>query len=196
MAKYMEQAEKINWHDKVLEKTIFKLIPASVTPNDITIARFVMIPFVLWQLLLEHWPLALALFIITASTDMIDGSLARIRRQITEWGKIYDPLADKLLIGLVLVALVYKFTHPYLFIIIISLELILIAMTYLGIKYKVKRDIHANVWGKMKMVLQFIGVCFILFWLIFSIPYFITVAFYALVLSIFFAIISIVTYGI
>lgn len=192
----MSSAEKITLHDRLLEKTLLKLIPKSVDPNDITIARFIMTPFVLWQLLLEHWGTGLALFIITASTDMIDGSLARTRNKITEWGKIYDPLADKLLIGLVLVALVYKFTHPYLFIIIISLELILIAMTYIKMKYKITKDVHANGWGKTKMVLQFIGVSFILFWLIFSIPLFLTIAYYALVLSIFFAIISIVTYGI
>lgn len=187
---------KIYWADKILEKTILKLIPYKVSPNEITIARFILTPFVLWHIFYENWAIALILFAITASTDMIDGAMARTRNKITQWGQIYDPLADKLLIGLTLVALVYKFTHPYLFFTIISLELILIAMTYIGKKFKIKDEINSNVWGKIKMILQCFGIGFILLWLIFPLTTFITIAYALLVISVVFAVISIITYGI
>ncbi|MGB9077941.1 MAG: CDP-diacylglycerol--glycerol-3-phosphate 3-phosphatidyltransferase, partial [Terracidiphilus sp.] len=84
-------------------------------PNSITMSRIVMIPLFLWILspffqAQGHPALqescASILFILAASTDGLDGYLARKRGQITTMGMLLDPLADKLMVTSALVALV------------------------------------------------------------------------------------------
>jgi phosphatidylglycerophosphate synthase len=82
-----------------LAKTVLRLIPRSVQPNHLTIARFWLIPFVAYFLFFGNYRIGLFVFILTALTDGIDGALARTRGQITEWGRLYDPVADKLLVA-------------------------------------------------------------------------------------------------
>ncbi len=80
------------------------------TPNLITSLRLAMVPIVLW-LLLEFWTdpiirfLAMVILIIAASTDGLDGSIARKRGLITNLGKILDPIADKALLSGALIVL-------------------------------------------------------------------------------------------
>ena len=67
-------------------------------PNVLTMIRMALIP-VYWVLMigykLNYW--ALAVFVLAACTDMLDGFLARKYHQITDFGKLMDPLADKLM---------------------------------------------------------------------------------------------------
>src|SRR5579864_4053294 len=87
-------------------------------PNSLTILRIFFIPLLVAALVQEHvalhvrgllitneW-LALAIFLCAASTDLLDGYLARRWRQITTIGTLLDPIADKLLISSALIALV------------------------------------------------------------------------------------------
>ena len=79
--------------------------------NKITIARIFILPvFIIF--LLADFPysdyLAAMVFIIAASTDSMDGYIARRRNQVTNLGKFMDPLADKLLITSALIGLVEK----------------------------------------------------------------------------------------
>jgi cardiolipin synthase len=74
--------------------------------NVITVLRLVLIPFFYWALV---WggndTLALALFVVTASTDWLDGLIARRTGTVTKIGKVIDPLVDRLLIAAALVGL-------------------------------------------------------------------------------------------
>jgi CDP-diacylglycerol---glycerol-3-phosphate 3-phosphatidyltransferase len=77
--------------------------------NTITIARIILVPFVLVILLAEMENkeiIAFAIFIIAAVTDSLDGYVARKYKQVTALGKFLDPLADKLLVTATLIALV------------------------------------------------------------------------------------------
>jgi CDP-diacylglycerol--glycerol-3-phosphate 3-phosphatidyltransferase len=78
-------------------------------PNRITLARIVLVPIFLLILSVKikygHF-LAAAVFILAASTDGLDGYLARKRNQVTKLGKFMDPLADKLLVSAALISLV------------------------------------------------------------------------------------------
>ena len=78
-------------------------------PNALTVARILLVP-VLVILLLEATPngsiVAAAVFAIAAATDGLDGYLARRRKSITTFGKVMDPVADKLLIVAALIVLV------------------------------------------------------------------------------------------
>ena len=73
------------------------------TPNKLTIARVIMIPFFVAFLMYDiagsagKW-VALAIFIIASLTDTLDGYLARKYHLVTNFGKFMDPLADKLLV--------------------------------------------------------------------------------------------------
>lgn len=80
-------------------------------PNLITIARILLAPVFVFVLLQypaagahERW-IAVALFVLASATDGVDGALARKRNQVTDLGKLLDPIADKVLIGGALITL-------------------------------------------------------------------------------------------
>lgn len=78
-------------------------------PNGLTLARVVMVPLVVVALLSESrgaWVAAAVIFFVAASTDGLDGYFARSHGTETTFGKVMDPVADKLLIAAALVALV------------------------------------------------------------------------------------------
>lgn len=75
-------------------------------PNGLTLARLVLGPIVLVTLLSAGVRLSFCLFVIAMLTDLYDGYLARRSNRVTEFGKLMDPLADKVLVGLVLVGFV------------------------------------------------------------------------------------------
>jgi len=78
-------------------------------PNVLTVARILLVP-VLVVALLDKTPngdlFAAIVFVVASLTDLLDGRLARSRMSITSFGKVLDPLADKLLIIAALMALV------------------------------------------------------------------------------------------
>ena len=65
-------------------------------PNILTIIRFVFIPFIFIAVISKHFLISLILFTISALTDILDGYIARKFNYITDFGKLIDPLADKL----------------------------------------------------------------------------------------------------
>jgi len=181
--------------DKILAATFLKILPAKVTPNQLTIFRFFSVPFVAAFMYLEIYAIAIPLFIISALTDALDGALARTRNMITEWGKVNDPIADKLLIGLTGIIIIPKYINFFLAVFIIFIEMFVIGSAYY-LKNKGVTQISANFWGKTKMICQSFGLGFLLLYAILSIPAFLVIAQYLLYASIFFALVSLVTYGI
>jgi CDP-diacylglycerol---glycerol-3-phosphate 3-phosphatidyltransferase len=180
-------------HDHLFKYTIIPLIPRGITPNMITILRFLLTPAVLWFLWMGDYTIGLPFFIFISLTDALDGSLARVRKQITDWGTFYDPIADKLLISSVVLLIVVQHIGLVFGLVIIILE----ALIILGGYYRRRRgSLHgANIFGKTKMVLQVVGVSFLLLaiWLGFNLFFPISVG--VLSLAIIFAIISLFTYG-
>ena len=78
-------------------------------PNVLTLSRIGIVPLLLFLLLGQETgpiPAAAAIFSVAALTDAADGHLARSRDMVTTFGRIADPLADKLLVGTALAALV------------------------------------------------------------------------------------------
>src|SRR5262245_56464898 len=99
---------KIYAHDRLLAATILRIVPESVTPNQITVARFLLTPFVILTLALGRYSFGVPFFLFAAFTDLLDGALARTRSQVTDWGTLWDPIADKLLIGSAIVVLIFR----------------------------------------------------------------------------------------
>src|SRR3989338_141010 len=85
--------------DNIIDKTILWIIPSFVKPNHLTGIRLLMWPIATYLLYIEEYKWGVIVFIFLALTDAIDGALARTRNQITDWGRIFDPIADKLLIS-------------------------------------------------------------------------------------------------
>lgn len=184
---------KLTPYDPLLAKSILLLIPTWVRPNHFTVTRVCMIPAILYAIWAENWTWAIALFLLAAATDFIDGSLARTRKQITMWGTIADPIADKLLITSAVIIFVAREINPIFSLIIITLEL-LISLT--GLYRRSKGEMTSANWaGKTKMFLQCVGVCALLCAKLFGVDLFVPFSIGTFSLAIVFAIISLVTYG-
>lgn len=127
----------------------------------ITISRLFALPFILYGLHSEgvdsspsiRW-ICLAIFIVAASTDWLDGYLARKLNQVTDLGKFLDPLVDKLLILGPLIALVELDQIPAWSVVIILSRELAIA----GWRVQQTQVSGANWWGKVKTVVQIIAV--------------------------------------
>ena len=138
-------------------------------PNKLTLFRvFLIVPFVVALLgghegwfgvssTVADW-IALALFILASLTDFVDGWIARKYNLVTNFGKFMDPLADKLLVGAALVALVEMERIPgWIVIVIISREFIISGFRLIAADSNVV--IAASYWGKFKTVFQMVVVC-------------------------------------
>ena len=139
--------------DSIIDKVFLRFIPISVKPNQVTIVRFILVPIIYWLLISDYFDVALIVFIIAASTDFIDGAMARTRNQITDIGKVIDPIADKLLIMSVLLYIGLDYLIVKIFIAFIAFELIAIILGAF-FSFAIGRPIGANFFGKIKMILQ------------------------------------------
>lgn len=186
-------SHKLTITDKILHATLLRLVPKSVTPNMITWFRFVSVPFVGYFLWIENYSIALPLFFISAFSDAIDGSLARTRNLVSNFGKLFDPLADKLLIATAAIILIPLHLGWGIMLAIVSIDLILISSAYIQKRYYGK-IIQAENTGKIKMVLQSLGIGALLIYAIWNIALFLFLAQYFFYGAIFFALLSLVVY--
>lgn len=182
---------KVTFMDKFLNVALLWAFPQSIRPNFLTVFRFVSIPFIIILLLNNNYTTAFILFLVSAISDSVDGALARTRNEITDWGIVFDPFADKLLIGSVGGILIFKFLSPALALVIIGIELTLVATAYHRFKGAI---VPAKTVGKIKMILQCCGVGFIFLFILTNFGIFLIIAKYTLYLAIFFAIMSILIY--
>jgi len=141
------------YSDKFLAKTFLLLIPQRVTPNQITWARLLSSPIVFYLLWVESYAWGATLFILSALTDALDGAKARTRDQVTETGKILDPIADRALILAAALSLIPRFYGWPLFIALFVLELFQSIRAHF-LKEKLRRNLNANWAGKIKMITQ------------------------------------------
>lgn len=131
------------------------------TPNLITAARIALVPVVLW-LILGFWEsdlgrlAALALLVLAASTDGIDGAIARRRDLVSNLGKLLDPIADKALLSGSLIALSIVDQVPWWVTVAILVRELGITVYRLAIAKK--RVLAASSGGKFKTVLQIIAI--------------------------------------
>jgi CDP-diacylglycerol--glycerol-3-phosphate 3-phosphatidyltransferase len=119
-----------------------------------------MVPIVLW-LVLDYWDFwgrfaALVLLVLAASTDGIDGAIARKRNLVTNFGKLLDPIADKALLTGSLLALSVQGAVPWVATgLILARELIVTGYRLVVARRQV---IAATGGGKFKTVMQIIAV--------------------------------------
>lgn len=147
-------------------------------PNRLTFARIILIPFFLVFLHVRHFTehvtwvaaaywTALAIFIVAAITDYLDGAIARKHNIVTSFGQLFDPLADKLLTMSAFVAFVeligpnQKPIFPaWAIIVILAREFLVTGLRSLAMAHG--RVMFADKWGKQKTIFQLVGIITIL----------------------------------
>ena len=130
------------------------------TPNKLTIARMIIVPFLV-IFLLTGWGgeanryISLTLFVVASVTDWLDGYLARKNNLVTNFGKFMDPLADKLLVCSAMICMIdLKRLPAWFVIIIIAREFIISGFRLIAAENGIV--IAANYWGKFKTASQMI----------------------------------------
>ncbi|MEC0201967.1 CDP-diacylglycerol--glycerol-3-phosphate 3-phosphatidyltransferase [Paenibacillus lautus] len=146
--------------------------------NKITIARMLLIP--LFILFFAEYPLwltensgffgfihvygiyiALGVFLLASATDKLDGYIARKYNQITNLGKLLDPLADKLLISVALIMMVQSgMVATWIAVAIIAREFVITGLRMVASEQGIA--LSADSLGKWKMVLQVIAIAAVL----------------------------------
>ena len=127
-------------------------------PNLLTVLRIALVPLVGWLLLTDNGANpayrvgALAVFLLALATDRVDGELARRREQVTNFGKIADPIADKALLGMAFVGLSLLAQIPWwITVVVLVREVGITLMRFSVIRHGVMPAGHG---GKLKVVLQ------------------------------------------
>ncbi|MDR2656105.1 MAG: CDP-diacylglycerol--glycerol-3-phosphate 3-phosphatidyltransferase [Oscillospiraceae bacterium] len=148
-------------------------------PNKLTLLRIILVPFFIGALYIDKaapafagWKYFIAdiIFSAAALTDFADGYLARKNHQITNFGKLMDPLADKLLVCSAFIFFVQlNITRAIPVIIIIAREFLVTSVRLIAIE--TGTVIAANNWGKAKTVTQMLSI------IITMLLYFMTYAF-------------------
>jgi cardiolipin synthase len=126
-------------------------------PNALTIVRFLLIPFIIYFLAINQYSIGLLLFVVSGITDVVDGAIARKFNFVTDFGKLMDPLADKLTQISVLTTLMLKHIIPtWILIIVVLKEAVMIE----GASFLYGRDVvvSSKWFGKLATVLFFIAI--------------------------------------
>ena len=143
-------------------------------PNKLTLTRIILVPvFMIFVSLSQYmtpsynprWYLiAGIIFAVASFTDYLDGHLARKWHMVTDFGKFADPLADKLLTT---VAFLYMMRDgvcsPVVLCIILAREFAVSGLRMVAASAKDGKVIAANMWGKVKTVLQMLTIIFYYF---------------------------------
>lgn len=141
-------------------------------PNTLTLFRFVLIgifPYLYFLEGLENnkvW--AFAVFILAGITDVLDGFIARRFNLITKWGKLMDPLADKLMLITVLICLFIEEVIPLWAILIIVLKELLMILGAAFLYRNRKIVVQSNIYGKLATFLFYVAVTALIFKLPFA----------------------------
>ncbi len=145
-------------------------------PNILTILRIALVPIICIFILVDFGPviytinvdyvhirfplnmlLALILYLISAITDFLDGYLARKYNWVSNFGKLWDPLADKILTNVVILSFTYyNFIPIWLAIILLTRDIIIDGFRINCLQKNIV--IPANIWGKIKTFLLMVGI--------------------------------------
>lgn len=126
-------------------------------PNALTIVRFLLIPFILYFIFTGNYILGFVFFTLSGFTDILDGCIARKFNLISTFGKLMDPLADKLTQIAVLSALVITHIIPiWILVIVMAKELIMV----IGASFLYGKDVvvYSKWYGKLATVLFYIAI--------------------------------------
>jgi CDP-diacylglycerol--glycerol-3-phosphate 3-phosphatidyltransferase/cardiolipin synthase len=143
-------------------------------PNKLTIARIIAVPFFIAAYYLEWHLVAFIIFVAASFTDMLDGNIARKYNLVTNFGKIMDPLADKVLVYSAFCLMVPDPVPGWMLIIILAREFLVAGVRTVAASEGIV--IAAAMSGKIKTVLQMIAVCMLLIAPVINAAWFLTLS--------------------
>lgn len=129
-------------------------------PTWITVSRLFGVPlllYLLYQPTAAQW-LAVAVFLLAAGTDWLDGYLARRLNQVTDLGKFLDPLVDKFLVLAPLLVLIELGRVPAWGVFLVLAR----ELTVAGWRVNQAQISGANLWGKLKTVTQIVAIALLI----------------------------------
>lgn len=145
-------------------------------PNKITTFRMICVIFVVAFLLLPiNWTvvpylniglnylIAWIIFLVASISDMVDGKIARKYNLITDYGKLMDPIADKMLVNsaLIILSVVGPIRIPVICtVIMVARDIVVDAIRMNAVKKN--KVIAANIFGKLKTVFQMVALIFVM----------------------------------
>lgn len=134
-------------------------------PNLLTLTRILLLPFFVVTLIYNQYQYALIIFIAASVTDILDGFVARITGQTTDFGKILDPVADKffLVTSFILMSSI-GLIPKWLAIIVISKDLIVVTGSVILYFVTHTLNIEPSILGKAASASQFFLVGLVLFY--------------------------------
>ena len=138
-------------------------------PNQLTLLRILLIPVFIVVFYLPYESsnfFACGIFILAAVTDILDGYYARKLNQISQLGVFLDPVADKLMVAVVLVLLVQRNPEIYLAIpaaIIIGREITVSALREWMAELGARKKVAVSDLGKIKTIIQMVALGFLIF---------------------------------
>lgn len=144
-----------------------RFLPKNFSPNIFTFIRLALIPVILYFIAVANFSFALISFILAALCDALDGSLARKTGQLSDWGAFLDPIADKFLIILLAMFLMYYYPWPLLLFFVLFFDFLTGALG-LGflVVFRDRTIPSANIVGKAKMVVEVAAIVAVLIWLL------------------------------
>ena len=126
-------------------------------PNILTILRFIFIPIILYFIFTGNYVLGIVFFTISGITDVLDGFIARKFNLVSNFGKLMDPLADKLTQISVLACLVKVNIIPFWILVIVILKELLMVV---GASFLYGKDVvvYSKWYGKLATVLFYLAI--------------------------------------
>ena len=137
--------------------SLFKKKEIVTVPNLLSLLRLVMIPVIMWLYLAENnYYAATAVIILSGITDIADGFIARKFNMVSNFGKILDPIADKITQGMLIIALCFRHNLMIMLIILFVIKEFILAV--LGaITLKKHDSVNSSKWhGKLNTVVLYL----------------------------------------
>ena len=127
-------------------------------PNLLTVFRLLLIPVMLYYLFTDNLKIALVIYVLASTTDVVDGFIARKFDMITDLGKILDPLADKLLQFAALIGLWYSKIIPVWILIVFFCKEIIMGIGCFKLMLKDNVIVQAKWFGKLSTCTFFLAI--------------------------------------
>jgi cardiolipin synthase (CMP-forming) len=161
------------------------------TPNQLTLLRLCVIPFIVLSILDQHYRTAFALFVFAGVTDGLDGLLARMLKQRTVLGQYLDPVADKLLLSTLFLVLHHEGLISRRVTVLVfgrDLGIIMVAaILYASVGMK---DFRPSLFGKANTLAQIVALLTVLLSMFYAPPLVLLVEYWSLVATVVFTVVS------
>lgn len=141
------------------------------TPNELTLLRMCVVPFMAICVMEQRFGWALGLLVFAGLSDGLDGLLARRLHQRTKLGEYLDPIADKLMLTTMFLALSVAHKIPWKYtVLVFSRDITIIAVAVVLAMTTQMRDFRPSIFGKINTISQVGAIFFVLLWQVYPVP--------------------------